>query len=287
MAGVGASTVSYMEFHGNFDPPPQRPAGSDVVVLSNLRKGAALSAPRPGVCIRYVGRGMENYRISGRSFRLKDAQVMIAPQADGAEVEVPAADRDGTAGLCVLLRQEEGEEPWVAGPMLLSAGTTALGPIMEQHLKALWKPSPDKSSIAAESVRQLKAALPSVAAAVLEQAAAMDAVKPSTRFELVRRASLGRAYLHSVVDRAVDLEELAGAVGASKFQLLRAFQGCFGESPAAYHRRLRLTLAMEELKRRDITLSVASEAFGFADGSSFSHAYRRAFGRAPVWSKLR
>ena len=42
---------------------------------------------------------------------------------------------------------------------------------------------------------------------------------------------------------------------------------------------------VQEAERRDMPISAIAEEFGFAGASSFSHAYRRAFGRAPVWSK--
>jgi len=34
-----------------------------------------------------------------------------------------------------------------------------------------------------------------------------------------------------------------------------------------------------------VPISAVVDEFGFACASSFSHAYRRAFGHAPVWSK--
>jgi AraC family transcriptional regulator len=102
---------------------------------------------------------------------------------------------------------------------------------------------------------------------------------------MVRRAHLAQAYLHSVIERAVDLAEVAAAVGYSQFQLLRAFQHCFGERPASYHRKLRLNLALDEARRRRVPLGSVCDEFGFAGASSFSHAYRRAFGHAPVWSR--
>ena len=171
------------------------------------------------------------------------------------------------------------------GPLVLNSACTPLGSLMSRQVKLFSDPTRRKQESAEMLLRELRAALPGVTRAVGEQAAAIDAAKPATRFELVRRASLAQSYLHSVVDRPVSLDELAGAVGASPFQLLRAFQKCFGESPAAYHRRLRLNCALEEAKRRDISLATAAQLFGFADGSSFSHCYRRTFGRSPVWSK--
>jgi AraC-like DNA-binding protein len=280
--------VSYVEYHGWLEPTGERrPDSGDIVVFSNIERASAMSPARPGLCIRYVGRGCEDYRIDGRGLRVREGEIMIAPQATGAEIEVRPGDRQGTLGLCVLLAPEpDGEQlPWIFGPLVMNSACSPLGSLMSRQAKLFSDPTRRKQDGAILLSRELRGALPGVTRAVVEQAAAMDAAKLSTRFELVRRASLAQSYLHSVIDRAVSLEELAGAVGASQFQLLRAFQKCFGDSPAAYHRRLRLNCAVEEAERRDISLAAAAQLFGFADGSSFSHCYRRTFGRAPVWSK--
>jgi AraC-like DNA-binding protein len=280
------AAVSYVEYHGLLEPVAEaRPATGDIVVLSNVEKAATLSQPRAGLCLRYVGRGSETYRIDGRSYRLDEGQVMVARQDRGAEIEVGRRERHGTLGLCVLIAPDEDEMSWLCGPVVFSSGCTSIGPVMEKQAKLLCAPTPRKQEIASHLASSLRTAMPSMTNAVLDQLAAMEAAKPATRYELVRRANLAQAYLHSVVDRAVSLEELASAVGASPFQLLRSFQKCFGDTPAAYHRRLRLNLVVAEAERRRISLAAACGDFGFADGSSFSHAYRRTFGRAPVWSK--
>ena len=280
-------SVAYVEYHGWLEPTgQQRPDSGDIVVYSNIERASALSPARPGLCIRYVGRGCEDYRIEDRGLRVREGEVMISPQATGAEIEVRPGERQGTLGLCVLIAPEVGVDlPWMFGPLVMNSACTPLGSIMSRQVRLFSDPTRRKQEDAATLSRQLRAALPGVTKAVVEQAAAMDAAKPTTRFELVRRASLAQSYLHSVVERSVSLEELAAAVGASQFQLLRAFQRCFGDSPAAYHRRLRLNRAVEEAERREISLATAAQMFGFADGSSFSHCYRRTFGRSPVWSK--
>ncbi len=278
-------SVSYAELIGFVSGPAERAMTSDTVILSNLERGNVLTRAGPGICLRYVGRGRESYRIGGRGMSLGEAQVMIASNDSHAEVEVPSQDRRGTLGLCVLLTPKNDDIPWLAGPLLLSADCTDIGAIMQRRLDRLWKPSPAKQEIAAELVRDLRSAMPAVSRAILDQAASIDAAKPSTRFEMVRRANLARAFLHSVLDRQVTLDEIAREVGSSPFQLLRGFQKCFGMTPAEYHRRLRLEAVLERARERNLTLFSASQHFGFADGSSFSHAYRRTFGRAPVWSK--
>jgi AraC family transcriptional regulator len=279
-------SVAYVEYHGWLEAnAQQRPAGGDIVVFSNIERASAMSPPRPGLCIRYVARGRESYRIEDRGLRVGEGEIMIAPQTRGAEIDVRPGELHGTLGLCVLIAPDARQSPWLFGPQLLNAACTPLGPLMSRHAKLFSDPTKRKQEAAAQLSKELRAMLPSVSSAIAAQAAEMDAAKPATRYELVRRASLAQSYLHSVVDRAVGLDELATAVGASQFQLLRAFQKCFGDSPAAYHRRLRLSLVLDEAQRRGISLAAACELFGFADGSSFSHCYRRTFGRPPVWSK--
>jgi AraC family transcriptional regulator len=71
----------------------------------------------------------------------------------------------------------------------------------------------------------------------------------------------------------------------SRFQLLRYFRDCFGAPPATYHRQLRLRLAREAVERSGLSWADAAHRFGFSDGSSLSHAFRRTFGEAPVRSR--
>jgi transcriptional regulator GlxA family with amidase domain len=156
---------------------------------------------------------------------------------------------------------------------------------MDKSAMALWTAQRSKIEVARSLIQGLRAELPEITQRVHRQAAAVDGARPATRFEMVRRATLAQAYLQATTDRSVDLAEVAAAVGVSQFRLLVAFRQCFGETPASYHRKLRLRLVVEEARRRGMPISAVADQFGFAGASNFSHAYRRAFGQAPVWSK--
>ncbi len=282
--------VSYRELHGRLEPgapsagsPPF--IGGDAVVLSNIEQGAAASSGTRGLCIRYVARGSESYRIGGRGYRIDEGQVMIAPQEDGAECEIRKVDRSGTLGMCTLVSGATDEMGWLFGPQILGSGWSPVGPLLHKTVEALWKSARPKNEVARELVASLRSQLPLVSTTLLNQSEAVDGAKPATRFEMVRRANFAQAYLHANTDRAVDLDELAAAVGASPFRLLAGFQQCFGDTPALYHRKLRLKLVIDEARRRGLAIGSICDEFGFADVSSFSHAYRRAFGQSPVWSK--
>lgn len=272
--------VNYYEMRGALEPRVGPAVVGDALVLSNIERGTAVSHPRKGLCIRYVGRGREDYRIGGRAYRLDAGQVMISTCDLATEVEVRRTDPSGTFGLCALLAGEDEELPWVVGPLVAAADCTSVGAAMHASAKC-FRTSQRCGDLAAQLIAALRERMPALTQSILAQAASIDAAKPATRYAMVRRVALAQACLHATLDRAVDLDELGRAVGTSPFQLLRGFQHCLGETPASYHRKLRLERALEEARRRRVTISQVADEFGFAGVSSFSHAYRRAFGCSP------
>jgi AraC-like DNA-binding protein len=279
--------VSYWELDGEFALRRRPTLGNDAVIFSNLHKFSASSPPARGLCVRYVARGRENYRIDGRGYRIEAGQVMIAPHELGAECEIQNGERSGTLGLCTLLFGATEATEWAFGPMVLGRECTPIGQVLHDSAERLWRGAHRKHDVARKLIHGLRSDLPLVAKAIVGQAAAVEAAKASTRYEMVRRANLAQAFLHASTDRPIELHELAAVVGVSSFRLLAAFQRCFGETPAAYHRKLRLKLALEQASRRRLPIAAVCDQFGFSGSSSFSHAYRRAFGRAPLWSKTR
>ena len=282
---VQSPQVAYWEIHGELEFRNPRPPGSDVVVLSNIDQGEECSPGAQAIALCYVARGRENYRIAGRSVRVEEGQLMIASYQSGAEVDARKADGLGTLGLCTLMRANADELAWAPVPLVMSADSSRVGALLRNNALALRKNDQGKTNIAERLIATLRSEVPGIRDKVLQQATAVSAAKPATRFEMVRRAYVAQAYLHSTTNRAIGLDELSSSVGTSSFRLLTAFHQCFGETPAAYHRKLRLNLAVEEARRRRIPIASVADEFGFAGGSSFSHAYRRAFGYAPVWRK--
>jgi AraC-like DNA-binding protein len=277
----GGHDVTYAEIHGRLEKTARRRPGSDVVVLSNINEGSEFSAGAQALSVRYVARGRECYSIGGRGYQLEADQVMIASHLAGAEGDVRRTDGRGALGLCTLVHVSSDDLEWLRSPLIMSADCTPLGSMLRKGVDTLRAPRPDKREIARQLIGSLRAELPNAAGRVVAQAAAARGVRASTRFEMVRRAMLAQAYLHSTPDRSVDLDELAKAVAVSPFHLLAGFQHCFGETPAAYHRKLRLKLAAEKADRCGMPLSSVADEFGFAGISSFSHAYKRAFGHPP------
>lgn len=281
-------SVAYGELIGELKPSPDRrnAAAVTAVVLSSISHGASVGPQWQGLTVRYVGRGVEHYSIAGRYYRLGEDQLMIAPQILQSEIEVRRSECKGTLGLCVFLPElDGGAELLVDGPVVLPA-RCGLGTMLKRSLKRLNAPvrsvdEPDRIAL------ETRSGLSETIHLLDSQIDQVPGVKRRTRFEAVRRLNLARAYLHAVTDRGVPLDELAKEVAISPFQLLRGFRDCFGETPAAYHRRLRLSLAREMAERDGLPYGFVADRFGFAGGASFSHAYRRTFGAPPVRSLAR
>ncbi len=254
------------------------------VVLSNLSRGNVESLPQACLGLKYVAAGVEVYRYGGKSYPVSAGQFLVVPEHHMGEVEIGRSDASSALGLCVYLPKSDelGEANPLDAPMLFPAACSEVGRVLADTVKQMTRNKGQRAAIAGQVLQRVANDMEPLLEDTARIIAGIDALKPSTRYETLRRLNVARGYLHDVTDRAVELAELAKVAGISRFQLLRSFRDAFGAPPAAYHRNLRLKLAKEEIDQRLISCSEAAHRFGFADCSSFSHAYRRAFGEAPI-----
>lgn len=251
------------------------------VVLSALTAGASDSAGQPGLAIKYVAAGLEVYCYGGRTYAVSAGQFLLVPEGNAGEVAI-GRSKDQALGLCVYL---PAGGPSVAHPFETPIGFAAacsdLGRMMAGVHMRMASATQGRPELATQLLHRVSRNLEPFLEETARALTSLSALKPSTRHELLRRLNLARGYLHDVTDRPVELIELSRVAGISRFQLLRDFRDCFGAPPASYHRSLRLSLARDAIRTERLPCAEAAHRFGFADGSSFSHAYRRAFGEPP------
>lgn len=93
----------------------------------------------------------------------------------------------------------------------------------------------------------------------------------------VRRA---RDYLDAHLDTPVELADLAGAVGLSRFHLLRVFRAAVGTTPHTYLTDRRVARA-KELLDGTLPLAEVAASCGFADQSHLNRVFKARVGVSP------
>ncbi len=99
--------------------------------------------------------------------------------------------------------------------------------------------------------------------------------------ERIRIAEQAATILRSRLSDPPDVPTLCMLVGLNRNYLQLAFVQLYGETMAAYSRRMRLEHAQDLLVNRNRTLEQVARATGFATVSAFSIAFQHQFGFSP------
>lgn len=274
----------YNELSGTLATPKTRAHGAGGrVVFSDLKRGAARSDGR-GFSVKYVARGQVRHHVGRRTFVVGAGQFICMPEGRESELEIGRNDDASMVGICVFLDADAAGAPTLEEPVVFPAACSSLGRLLAREVVDFQGSSLRRADRAGALLARVGGDLEHL---LEETACALDslaAAKPATRYEGLRRLNLARGHLHDVVDRPVELGELARVAGLSRFQLLRDFSAAFGAPPITYHRRVRLQLAKQAIDAGALDCNQAAHRHGFAGASSLSHAYRRAFGAGLVRS---
>lgn len=251
-------------------PRPTGPRGK--LVLSSIRFGESRLAARTA-SIKFVLQGEEEYEVDGRRYVVNPGQFMLLDVGDDLAVRVRR--REVTLGMCIYLPADAFEGFSCGRSLMLAPGSEGLGEFMSAQAARLWR-EPEMGGEIADRIVDQAARLANQASVQAEaRMARLGAVKPGTRKDLVQRLERARAFLHEHPNKAVSQAQLARVAGLSQFHLARQFRDAFGDSPGAYHRRVRLDAAAALLEN-GLTLDAAAERTGYSDGSALGHALRRA-----------
>jgi transcriptional regulator GlxA family with amidase domain len=100
----------------------------------------------------------------------------------------------------------------------------------------------------------------------------------STRDDLVEAVKL----MEANVEEPLSFPEIARLVGLSARQFQRVFKEYLSMSPRDYYRSIRLRHARALLRRGNDSIGDVSVRCGFPSACTFSKAYRKEFGHAPI-----
>jgi AraC-like DNA-binding protein len=261
------------------DTPAPLPLGGRVV-LSRLGAGESLIGA-PSLSIKFVLEGEERYRIDGRTAVANPGQFLLLDR--GAPCVAEVRGRERTLGLCLYMpaRETEGPETGTRRSFVMPTAGNPLAAFLAEVAARLAVDPTRGPELADQVLAKAAGELTRLQDELDARAGELPAVRTTTRRDLLERLERARAHLHDNTGRAVNQAELARVAAMSQFHLARLFRAAFGEAPGAYHRRLRLSAAADGMRADQLSVAQAAERAGYADVSSFSHAFRRLFGRPP------
>jgi len=109
----------------------------------------------------------------------------------------------------------------------------------------------------------------------------ISTLKKVPRIEILERLNLAREFMHSNIDRPINLHQIARNACLSTYHFLRLFKEVFGETPRQYLIRTRLEKARKLLVNTKLSVTDISLEVGFESISHFTRLFNRHFGRSP------
>lgn len=279
LSGLAMPELVRMHAHGVGKSCPA--AGK--VVLSHLGPGESwVKSEVPA--LKIVLEGEEIHEIDGRPYRISPAEMLLVEP--GADYTATVRRTGSTRGLCIYLpvsmARPQRED---TGRAILTTQNSPLGRKLRLHAQRLLDGVPDAEGEAQAIIDTAVAGYPSLVSEAGEMLHRIGAQRQTTRRHLRTRLEYARAHLDLVCDRPVPLEELARIAGMSAFHLARYFADAYGAPPASYHRARRLREAARLLQRGDRSVAEIANAVGYAEPSSFTHAFHREYGVSPSAAK--
>lgn len=89
------------------------------------------------------------------------------------------------------------------------------------------------------------------------------------------------ALIDDRLDQPITIEEMAAALGCSKFYFLREFKKLTGQTPYQHLLEKRLECAQTMLAQGETNILTTALAVGFSDQSHFTRAFKKRFGTTP------
>lgn len=109
----------------------------------------------------------------------------------------------------------------------------------------------------------------------------LNALKASTKAELMKRMLKVTDFLFTVTDAQPDLDELARISCLSKFHFLRLFKLAFGQTPYQYLTAIKMKRAKALLTATMSEVKAIATSLGYPDASTFSRAFHSQVGLYP------
>jgi AraC family transcriptional regulator len=116
---------------------------------------------------------------------------------------------------------------------------------------------------------------------VLDKVKDVEAVKLSTKVEILKRVNIAKDFIESYYTQDITLKDISNVAFLSENMLLRHFKKIFNTTPYNYITKKRLDLAKELLLTSNIPVNKITVVTGFQSPSSFGRVFKYNYGVTP------
>lgn len=241
------------------------------------------------------------YRVNGREFHINKSHYLLTNAFTHGEVTIDS--RQYVHGICIelspgLLSEVAAicHDPASPYPQkdfydflttadffenVYFAANTRLGRYLQHTTEGLSMNSFTETLFAEEFFYGLAEKMMADQEEIYRYFRSFDAVKGSTRKDLLGRLMKGKAFMDDNYTDKISIADTAGIATMSEYYFLRLFKQIFHCSPHQYILNRRLQKARLLLKAGDEPVMNIAYSCGFADIYSFSKAFRKKFGGSP------
>jgi AraC-like DNA-binding protein len=243
------------------------------------------------VAVKFVVRGKESYIINTKKFQVKQGEYIIGNNNELSEVSIS----ENTVGFCIdisnliiseiletIFDNPDLKEFMLTDKFLINkynSEHTSLGHKLNQ-LSAKILSQQGTSLLCNELFYSIGENIVHDQALVFEQFSKLNYKKQHVNESVFRSLLAAKQYMDECFLDSLNLDDLVHVAHISKYSFIRLFKTTFGITPYHYILNKRLVYAKLQLLSGEAVFDVAIKS-GFADGPSFSKAFKQHFGVLP------
>ena len=114
-----------------------------------------------------------------------------------------------------------------------------------------------------------------------ELAGHIEAKKPETKLETLKRLLIANDYIHDNIMNPISLDDLAKVSALSRYHLYYSFKAVYGKTPHQYINRVKMGKAKTYVKEGQYSLSEIADLLGYNDLTVFGKVFKKTYGRSP------
>ncbi len=253
--------------------------------------------------IKYVMSGKETYTLRDEVFNLKAGQYVLCNQH--CEGRVAIDNKENAEGICIDIRNDLLAEVLInfKNPSALENdidldtyflaqnfienkfenNSTKLGSLLNQLHGTLEVNPYDNYQFSSDFYYSLCEGIIQDHMTIVKELQAIKSIKLDTKKILWKKAQSGKQYIEQHFLEDIDIPLIAKEVNMSQYNFFRLFKEVYHVSPYQYLKQIRMDFSKTLILQHKMSISEIAIKVGFADVFSFSKAYKKHFGLAPLF----